>query len=240
MPPPGGVVLEIRQLRKSYGALRPLRIEHLDVSEAEAVALVGFDRPAAQVLVDLLTGATLPDSGAVRLFGQSTRDVTDGDAWLASLDRIGIFSERAVLLDSLTVQQNLAVPFSLDLDPIPPDVQARVVLLAREVGLTEDDLPRPASEMSHDARLRLRLGRAAALEPRILFAEHPDAMAPEESVARFAEAFTGFVACRQLTTVTLTADRVFAGRVASRVLTLQPATGQLVGESAWRGWLGRR
>src|SRR5688500_15948127 len=104
------LVLEFRNVEKAYGGLRPLRIQQLAVARGQTLALVGFDRATAEVFVDLATGATVPDAGEVRAFGQSTASIKDAEAWLASLDRFGILSERAVLLDGLTVLQNLAMP----------------------------------------------------------------------------------------------------------------------------------
>ena len=79
-------VLEIEGLRKNYAGLRPLRLKRLSIAAAERVAVEGFDAAAAEVLVNLVTGATLPDEGVVRTFGRSTADIANGDEWLASLD----------------------------------------------------------------------------------------------------------------------------------------------------------
>src|SRR5207244_2048884 len=83
------------------------------VGVGEHVALVGLDPIASEVFVNLLTGATLPESGDVRVFGRPTSAIADSDDWLATVDRFGIVSERAVLLDQLTILQNLAMPFTL-------------------------------------------------------------------------------------------------------------------------------
>src|SRR5215207_6184856 len=127
-------LLELRQVRKDYGALRPLRLRELRVAPGALVALVGLDAPAAEMFVNLVTGATLPDAGAVRVFGFDTAAITDGDEWLRTLDRFGILSDRAVLLDELTVAQNLAMTLTLAIDPIPPAVQSQIERLAQEVG----------------------------------------------------------------------------------------------------------
>ena len=68
--------------------------------------------------MNLITGATLPDTGDVDVFGVSTRNIADPDAWVVEIDRFGILSERAVLLDAFTVEQNLALPFSLEVDEL--------------------------------------------------------------------------------------------------------------------------
>ena len=72
------------------------------------MAVSGFDAGAAEVLVNLVTGASLPDEGEVRVLGQLTADIAGGDEWLASLDRFGIVSPRGVLLEGATIEQNLA------------------------------------------------------------------------------------------------------------------------------------
>ena len=65
-------VLQIRDVQKKYGALRPLRLRSLDVMRGATVALVGLDAAAAEIFVNLVTGAMLPDTGQVRVFGVDT------------------------------------------------------------------------------------------------------------------------------------------------------------------------
>ena len=87
-------LLVVRGLVKNYQALRPLRIEALTIAPGAVVTISGLDAPAAEMLVGLVTGAVLPDSGEVRLFGQSTGAVADSEAWLEMLDGIGILTDR--------------------------------------------------------------------------------------------------------------------------------------------------
>ena len=137
-------VLEFAGTSKVYGGLRPLRIAELRVHAGDSVALLGFDQPTAEVFVNLATGATLPDAGEVSIFGLPTRAIEDSADWLATVDRFGIVSERAVLLDALTVIQNLAMPFTLEIEPPPDAVRLRAEALARDVGLPEASWARPA------------------------------------------------------------------------------------------------
>lgn len=234
------LVLDIRDLQKAYGGLRPLRIQRLEVRPGQTVALIGFDRTTAEALVNLVTGATVPDAGEVRVFGQPTTSIASADAWLTSLDRFGLLSERAVLLDGLTVLQNLAMPITLEVDPLAEAVRSQVASLAAEVGIETSDHSRPVAELSLATRIRVRLGRALALNPMVLLAEHPNASVPADEVPAFAADFAKIAAFRGLATVTLTADRTFAAAVAEQVLTLQPSTGQLVPAGGWRRWFAGR
>ena len=234
--PPGDLLVSLAGVAKDYHGLRPLRIERLELREGASLAIVGVDRAGAEVLVDLITAASLPDAGEVHIFGKPTHSITDSGNWLRELDHFGIVSERAVLLDQLTVEQNLALPFSLELDGIPDTIRVRVRELADEVGIGRDELPRALAGLDSCGRLRVRLGRALALNPRVLLAEHPNATLSASEAPTFAADFARIVQHRRMATLTLTADRTFAGAVADQVLTLQPATGELKSSAGWRRW----
>ena len=233
------VVLELHNVEKDYRGLRPLRIGHLQLREGQTLALLGFDRAAAEVLINLMTGAITPDSGDVRVFGQSTRDIVDSDAWLSLLDGIGLLTDRAVLLDGLTVEQNLAMPFTLALDSIPDTVKARVSTLAADVDLDAAELSQPVAVTSALTQLRLRLARAIALGPRVLLAEHPNASLSSDELPAFARVFAKLTTQRRMASVTLTADSAFAASIAERVLSVKPATGALREIALWRRWFSR-
>jgi ABC-type transporter Mla maintaining outer membrane lipid asymmetry ATPase subunit MlaF len=226
---PAGTVLELSDVSKDYRGLRPLRIASLTVHAGEHIAIVGLDQITAEVFVNLVTGATLPDKGDVRLFGRSTATIADSADWLAVVDRFGIVSPRAVLLDVLTVVQNLAMPYTLEIEPPADDIRQRAVALAKRVGLGEATLDRPVGELEASGLARVRLGRALALDPAVVILEHPTVGMSREAVAELA------AQCRTVpaATIALTADVEFAASVAERCLTLDPATGRLDGRSGW-------
>jgi ABC-type transporter Mla maintaining outer membrane lipid asymmetry ATPase subunit MlaF len=220
-------VLELSQLIKDYRGLRPLRIDRFVLSDVDQTAILGVDRPAAETLINLITGAALPDSGEVRVFGRRTADITDSADWLAVVDRFGIVTERAVLLDGLTAVQNLALPFSLEIEPPSAALRSQAALLAREVGLAEADWDRMAGSLDGLGRARLRLGRALALAPGVLLLEHATAGVERPSVDALARAVRRAAERRRIATLTFGADAEFAAAVADRVMTLDPATGRL-------------
>lgn len=234
MPDAAAPAIRVRDVEKDYRALRPLRVRELDVLEGESIALLGFDRAAAEVFVNLLTAATVPDSGRIEIFGRSTVDIQDAATWLSSLDCFGIVSERQVLLDNMTVEENLTMPLTMALHDVDGAVRTRVAAVAEEVGLSSDQLRQPVATLSAGPKLRVRLGRALAPAPRILLSEHPNASLDVGDVARFAAEYAQLVRRRRIVSVVLTADSAFASRVAPRTLTLQPATGELTPVSTWR------
>jgi ABC-type transporter Mla maintaining outer membrane lipid asymmetry ATPase subunit MlaF len=230
-------VVEMTAVRKTYGAMRPLRIQSLSVAPAERVAIAGIDAMAAELMVNLITGASVPDEGEVRIFGRRTVDVTDGEEWLSSLDRFGIVSDRGVLLEGATLAQNLALPFTLEIDPVSAATRERLVRLAEECGIAAEWLDQPAAAVPPDVRVRAHLARAIALGPELLLMEHPTATLPVSDRLPFGEIVERVCEARALTTVMFSMDVEFASAAAGRVLTLEPATGALKDRSR-KGWFG--
>jgi ABC-type transporter Mla maintaining outer membrane lipid asymmetry ATPase subunit MlaF len=235
--PEADPVLRIEGVIKSYQGLRPLRLASLALTRGERVTILGLDAPAAEVTVNLVTGAALPDRGDVWIFGRRTTDIATADDWLAWLDHFGIVSERGVLLEASTLQQNLAMPFTLEIDPVPPDVAQRVVTLARECGLSEDMLQIRIAELPPEARLRAHLARAVALSPQLLVLEHPTGRVPERARKSLAADVARVCESLGLSALIITNDEAFAQRVASRNLRLDAATGEL--RLVRRRWFGR-
>ena len=230
----GGPTLAFTGVVKDYRGLRPLRIAALEIAARERVALGGVDAAGAEALVNLITGAALPDQGSIVVLGQDTATIADGDAWLASLDRFGIVSERAVMLESATFLQNLSLPLSLEIEAIPADAKRRAEALAAETGLPSDRLPLRVEEGSADDRARAQVARAMALDPAILLLEHPSAKIGRAGVAAFARDLAVLVTRRGITALAITEDETFAKPFATRWLKVQPATGEVT--AAKRRW----
>jgi polar amino acid transport system ATP-binding protein len=228
-------VLELTNVTKDYRGLRPLRVRQLVVTADESVAILGLDRAAAEVLANLITGAMLPDTGDVRVFGRATSSIADSAEWLALVDRFGLVTERAVLLDHLTVVQNLALPFTIEIEPPPDTIRQRAEALATEVGLPIAAWAASVAELDATAAARVRLGRALAHDPRLLLLEHVTASLPTSDVAAMGSAIRDIGVRRRAAILAVTADDTFARAVAGRVLRLDPATGRLVDRSR-RGW----
>jgi ABC-type transporter Mla maintaining outer membrane lipid asymmetry ATPase subunit MlaF len=220
-------VLQIANLRRAYNGLRPLRLNDLAIAEGERVAISGLDAGAAEVLVNLVTGASIPDEGEVVVFGRSTASISDGEEWLASLDRFGIVTPRAVLLDAATLLQNLAMPVTLDIEPVPPDVAARVMQLARDAGIEARWLDRPIATLDAAVRARAHLARAVALDPALLILEHPTAGLAKGEGRAFGEAVASVAGARALATLIISEDAAFSDAAATRRLALHGGTGEL-------------
>jgi simple sugar transport system ATP-binding protein len=237
--------LVITNVEKQYGGLRPLRVRDLRVPAGRITMLLGFDRPTAEVFVNLITGASLPDTGEVSSLGRPTSAIADSDEWLAFVERFGIVSDRIVLLEGMTVAQNLAISFDLALEPVPPEIMTRVTRLAVEVGLDAASLAIRVADAAPLLRSQIFLARALAFDPAIVVLEHPSAnLSPDEAKA-FAAIVSAVSTRRSLTTVGLLMDERFAKATGGQLLVWQPATGEMrppssaVANAMARLWRGR-
>jgi putative ABC transport system ATP-binding protein len=230
---PAPSAFELHEVEKQYGGLRPLRVRHLRIEPGSRAALLGLDAPAAETFINLITGAVLPEKGSVRSLGQLTSSIAGSDAWLAFVEQFGFVSDRVALLDAMTVAQNLAIPFDLEIDPIPAHVLARVVHLAGEIDIDRAQFDVPVAETSPAVRARVRLGRALALDPAVLVLEHPTATLSRDDVRAYASVINQVWKRRRLTIVGLTMDEGFAKALDGRLLSWQPATGEFRERRGW-------
>ncbi|HEX7138942.1 MAG TPA: hypothetical protein VF219_13885 [Vicinamibacterales bacterium] len=232
-------LVELAGISKDYRGLRPLRVERLEMLAGDRIGLVGFDLITAEVLVNLLTGASLPDNGRVSIFGRATADVSDAADWLSVVDRFGIVSARAMLLDALTPLQNLAMPFTLDIEPLGADVRARAEALAAESGLPASTWESQVGTLDSLAQMRIRFGRALALDPAIVLLEHASAGLDATDAESFAQSVRASAVTRGTAVLSIGADEGFARAVAFRVLHWEPGTGRLQERRSWfRGRAG--
>jgi predicted ABC-type transport system involved in lysophospholipase L1 biosynthesis ATPase subunit len=142
------------------------------------------------------------------------------------------------------VLQNVAMPLTLDVDPIDPAYLPAAEALAREAGIPASSWDQPLGRVDPELNLRVRLARAVAPDPKLLIAEHPSAALPREAAPRVAADVARIARSRDAALVTLTADPAWADAVGGDVLTLQPGSGELVSggrfvERFKRMWGGR-
>ena len=153
------------------------------------------------------------------------------------MDRFGILSERVVLLDAFTVEQNLALPLSLEVDDMSVSRPLERPALADEVGITREQLPQSAARLDAEMRncacgsaRRWPSGRACSSlntpTPRCRRTRCRDLRPTSQASPR----------ARRLAMLVMTADSTFARAVSDRVLTLKPATGELARTPGWRNW----
>jgi phospholipid/cholesterol/gamma-HCH transport system ATP-binding protein len=142
------------------------------VRRGEVVALIGGSGTGKSVLVKEVIGLLRPAAGSIRLLGT--------DVWNCSQEeltvlrhRFGMLFQDGALFSSLTVAENLAVPFREHTGLAPDLISALVGFKLSLVGLPPQTGMKMPAELSGGMRKRVALARALALEPEILFLDEP-------------------------------------------------------------------
>jgi predicted ABC-type transport system involved in lysophospholipase L1 biosynthesis ATPase subunit len=110
---------------------------------------------------------------------------------------------------------------------VPLEIWPKVDALARLVGIDESVWDAPAGAAGAVVQARTRLGRALALQPSLIVAEHPSLGLPREAVGAVAADLGSIARARGFAVLALTADRAFAEALVGRRFSFNAASGEL-------------
>ncbi|XP_019228879.1 PREDICTED: protein TRIGALACTOSYLDIACYLGLYCEROL 3, chloroplastic isoform X3 [Nicotiana attenuata] len=173
------VLIECRNVCKSFGDKHILRGVSFKIRHGEAVGIIGPSGTGKSTILKIMAGLLAPDKGEVLIRGK-LRNGLVSDEEISGL-RIGLVFQSAALFDSLTVREN--VGFLLyENSTMPEDQIAHLVTeTLAAVGLkeVEDRLP---SELSGGMKKRVALARSIifdttkdVVEPEVLLYDEPTA-----------------------------------------------------------------
>jgi len=157
-------VIEVNELRKSYGALSVVKGISLSIEKGEIFAILGPNGAGKTTSVEILEGFRTADSGTVRVLG--TDPAIKGRAALEWRDRIGIVLQSTQDTAELTVRE--AITHFASYYSNPREVKDVINL----VGLNEKADDR-ARTLSGGQRRRLDVGLGIIGRPEVLFLDEP-------------------------------------------------------------------
>jgi branched-chain amino acid transport system ATP-binding protein len=180
-------VLDIRNLVKSFGALRATDGVSLQVRPGEIHALIGPNGAGKTTLVAQLSGQLKPDEGQIVFMGQTINEVSAhqrvGLGMVRSFQITRLFKSFSVIDNVALAVQSLQSQRGSIWHSVAKDqaVYEKAAALLKEVGLLgrADEL---APALSHGEQRVLELALALATEPKLLLLDEPMAgTGPEES-----------------------------------------------------------
>lgn len=165
------MIIEAKDIRKSFGALEVLKGVDFSAGEAEIVAIVGPSGAGKSTLLQILGTLSTPDSGSLVIRGCDTCALK-GDALASFRGRnIGFVFQSHHLLPEFTALENIMIP-ALIAGTSRKEARSKAEELLAKVGLTERASHKPA-EMSGGEQQRVAIARALVNNPAVLFADEP-------------------------------------------------------------------
>lgn len=164
-------MIEVSQIKKSFGDQVVLNSVSFSVKEGESVAIIGRSGTGKSVLIKHLVGLLSPDEGSVRVDGQDLVGMTERQL-LGVRQKFGMLFQSAALFDSMSVHDNIAFPLRRSGVTEIAEVDRRV---EEVLGLVE--LPgvggKMPSELSGGMQKRVGLARAIVHRPQIILYDEP-------------------------------------------------------------------
>ena len=166
-------LLEAKEVTKIYArAQHPsLNKVSFSVAKSEFIAIMGASGSGKTTLLNVLSTIDTPTSGSITIDGVNIKNLSDSGAADFRRDKLGFIFQEYLLLDSLTIFENIAVPLTLQKLP-PKKIENMVRSLAEAFGI-DPQLNKYPNELSGGQRQRASALRAIVKRPSILFADEP-------------------------------------------------------------------
>ena len=165
-------MIEIRNLRKSFGAQEILRGINLQVEPGTTTVILGGSGQGKSVLMKHMIGLMRPDSGSVLING---RDISalKGEALNVVRADFGMVFQNAALFDSMSIFDNVAFPLRERTKLGKGEIARRVREKLQLFSLGPEVEKKFPSELSGGMRKRVGLARAVILDPKIVLYDEP-------------------------------------------------------------------
>jgi len=168
----GELVVEIKNLSKSFGPQEVLKDISLNLYKGENLVVLGKSGTGKSVLIKCIVGLLTFDSGTINLFGKDVENSTRQELALLR-QKTGFLFQSGALYDSMTVRQNLEFPLRrIKKELSDADIDNKVNEVLENVGLAEtiDKMP---SQLSGGMRKRISLARTIIVDPEIILYDEP-------------------------------------------------------------------
>ncbi|NMB24742.1 MAG: amino acid ABC transporter ATP-binding protein [Firmicutes bacterium] len=210
-------MLQVYDLKKSYGKTVALDGVSLNVSQGEILVIMGPSGCGKSTLIRCINRLTEPDSGEVFFEERSITDMAHKEL-LEFRRRVGFVFQHFNLVKRLSVKDN--VMLGLVLGGLPK-AEAEVAALEalEKVGLGGYGNSRP-EELSGGQQQRVGIARALALEPEIVLLDEPTASLDPILVGEVLDVMEDLVRSRKATMVIVTHEVAFAMKVADRIILM--------------------
>ena len=208
------VLLDIQNLKKSYGKHEVLKGISTTISKGEVIAIIGPSGCGKSTFLRSLNLLEKPTEGIIRFEGQN---ITDKDIDVDKMrERIGMVFQQFNLFPNMTVLENITLS-PIKTKGVPKaEAEAKAYDLLDKVGLRDKANAYPTS-LSGGQQQRIAIARGLAMDPDVLLFDEPTSALDPEMVGEVLGVMQD-LAKSGMTMAIVTHEMGFAREVADRVI----------------------
>lgn len=165
------MILEAKNIRKSFGPLEVLKGIDLKVLKGEVIAIMGASGAGKTTLLQILGTLSKPTDGSLEIEGQDVLKLKDNALASFRGKRIGFVFQAHHLLPEFTALENVMIP-ALIAGKSRREARSKALSLLQGLGLADREGHKP-SELSGGEQQRVAIARALVNDPAVLFADEP-------------------------------------------------------------------
>ncbi len=208
------VLIEVKNLKKSFGDHEVLKGISTTISKGEVIAIVGPSGCGKSTFLRSLNLLETPTSGMITFEGT---DITDKSVDINKMrEKIGMVFQQFNLFANMTVKQNIMLaPVKLHLMN-KEDAEKKAMELLERIGLPDKADVYPAM-LSGGQKQRIAIARSLAMNPDVMLFDEPTSALDPEMVGEVLSLMKQ-LAKDGMTMVVVTHEMGFAREVANRVM----------------------
>ena len=206
-------MIELKDVRKSFGKNEVLKGINLHVDKGEVVVIIGPSGSGKSTVLRTMNYLEEPTSGQVIVDGM---DLSDKNKLNAVRTEVGMVFQNFNLFPHMTVLDNLTLAPVNVRKMDKKEAQNIAMKLLERVGLADKAQMYPDS-LSGGQKQRVAIARALAMKPKVMLFDEPTSALDPEMVREVLDVMK-LLADEGMTMVIVTHEMGFAKEVADRVL----------------------
>ncbi len=207
-------VIELKNLRKSFGEVDVLKGIDMQVSAGEVVAIIGSSGSGKSTMLRCINLLETPTSGEILWHGQNVQ--TEIESLYKYRASVGMVFQQFNLYNNLTVLQNCTLPQVKVLGRSKSEAETVAKEYLERVGMLPYLNARPA-QISGGQKQRVAIARALAMNPEVLLFDEPTSALDPEMVGEVLSVMKQ-LAEEGMTMLVVTHEMAFARDVSNRVV----------------------
>lgn len=164
-------MIELKNVRKSYGSLEVLKGVNLKIEKGEVLSIMGASGAGKTTLLQILGTLDIADGGEVLYEGENTKSYKEKQLASFRNQNIGFIFQFHHLLPEFTALENICMPAWIAGSDKKASEEKAMKLLKR-LNLESKHNKKP-SEMSGGEQQRVAVARALINDPKIILADEP-------------------------------------------------------------------